>query len=306
MDAYFLSHLVHPVHKTPLQSDSATGQLSSAGFPEKFAVKENVPILLVAAEQEALTETNRHAEAGSKFHYKEHYQADAETYEYFKEPESGIERTEHRRLHQYILSQIPAGSGWLLDTGCGGAWLAKAMQHAGKHVISMDIADVNPIRAIKEVPFATHYGLVADVFELPFAENSIDTIVASEIIEHVADPGQFITSLLQVLKPGGRLIITTPYNERIQSSLCIHCNKLTPHNAHLHSFTEASIRKYVPAGVKSAHTTVFNNKILVRLGIQRMLRVLPLPIWKAIDALTNALTKKRAYRLMLVVEKCAN
>lgn len=303
MDTNYLSHLVHPIYKTPLQIEKDGTLLSSVGHAEKFVIREHVPILLVAAEQEVLTETQRHQDAGGKFHYKEHYQTDAETYEYFKDPESAVERVEHKRLHEYILSQIPKGNGWLLDTGCGGAWLAKAMKGAGKNVISMDIADVNPIRAVKESAYATHYGLVADVFELPFRENSIDTIVASEIIEHVSDPRRFIAALLQVLRPGGKLIITTPYNERIQSSLCIHCNKLTPHNAHLHSFTEKSIKMCVPASVRNAQTTVFSNKILIRLGIQRFLYFLPLPIWKIIDNLINTLTKKRAYRLMLVIEK---
>lgn len=303
MDTNYLSHLVHPIYKTPLQIENGGKQLSSAGHPEKFVIKEHVPILLVAAEQENLTETQQHQNAGGKFHYKEHYQTDAETYEYFKDPASAVERVEHKRLHEYILSQIPKGDGWLLDTGCGGAWLAKAMRGKGKQVISMDIADVNPIRAVKEMAYATHYGLVADVFELPFRESSIDTIVASEIIEHVSDPRRFIAALLQALKPGGKLIITTPYNERIQSSLCIHCNKLTPHNAHLHSFTESNIKMCVPASVKNAQTTVFNNKILIRLGIQRMLGFLPLPIWKMVDGIANAVTQKRAYRLMLVVEK---
>ena len=55
--------------------------------------------------------------------------------------------------------------------------------------------------------------------------------------------------------------------------------------------------------MKSAGISVFNNKILVRLGIQRLLRFLPLGIWKGIENLANALTGKRAYRLMVAIEK---
>jgi 2-polyprenyl-3-methyl-5-hydroxy-6-metoxy-1,4-benzoquinol methylase len=303
MDAKYLSKLVHPLHKTPLEYDEKSDRLLDTLHNESFSVTEHVPILLTAAEEDSLTETKQHNEAGGKFHYKEHYQVDAETYDYFKEPESAAERVEHTRLHDYILSQIPKNAEWVLDTGCGGGWLAKSLQHSGKQVISMDITPINPIKATKDTPYASHYGLVADVFELPLHEGSIDCIVASEIIEHVSDPGRFIRSLFTALKPGGRLIITTPYNEQIQSSLCIHCNHLTPHNAHLHSFTEKSIRGLVPANAKTVKTKVFNNKILVRLGIQRMLSFLPLSIWTAIDDLCNAVTGKRSYRLMLVVNK---
>jgi 2-polyprenyl-3-methyl-5-hydroxy-6-metoxy-1,4-benzoquinol methylase len=153
------------------------------------------------------------------------------------------------------------------------------------------------------VPYPTHYGLVADAFELPIRDGSIDCIIASEIIEHVPDPKRFLQSLFNALKPGGKLIITTPYNERIQYSLCIHCNKLTPHNAHLHSFTQTSILKFLPDNAKRCQTTIFNNKILVRLGLQRLFRFLPLYVWNIFDQSANAITRKRAYRLMLTIEK---
>jgi 2-polyprenyl-3-methyl-5-hydroxy-6-metoxy-1,4-benzoquinol methylase len=303
MDSNFLSLLVHPVYKTPLQFDKASGQLVDNLHNDRFAIKENVPLLLTTVEEAALTQTEQHKDAGSKFHYKEHYQHDAETYDYFKKTENPIENEEHNRLHQYILSEIPAAASWVLDTGCGGGWLAGALKNKNKNVISMDISDINPIKATKNLPYPTHYGLVADVYELPLKDASMDYIVASEIIEHVSDPKRFLDALFTALKPGGKIIVTTPYNERILESLCIHCNHLTPHNAHLHSFTEASIQKCLPQGIKSFKTTVFNNKVLVRLGIQRLLGFLPMSIYKGIDQLTNGITKKKAYRLMLVIEK---
>ena len=302
MDQNFLSLLVHPVYKTPLQYDEVSKQLIDKAHNDDFIIKENVPILLTKVEELSLTQTDLHAKAGSQFHYKEHYQHDAETYDYFKETKNPIEREEHNRLHQYILSEIPANASWILDTGCGGGWLAKALKNRNKQVISMDISDINPIKATKTTPYPTHFGLVADVYELPIRENSIDCIVASEIIEHVSDPKRFLYALFTALKPGGKIIVTTPYNEHIMESLCIHCNHLTPHNAHLHSFTETSIQKHLPAALKRYKTTVFNNKVLVRLGLQRLLGFLPLGIYRGIDKLSNAM-KKRAYRLMLVIEK---
>jgi 2-polyprenyl-3-methyl-5-hydroxy-6-metoxy-1,4-benzoquinol methylase len=303
MDANYLSRLVHPINKTPLRFDEQSGRLTDTVNKDQFEIKDNVPILLNPMVDSALSQTELHSGAGSSFQYKEHYQQDAATYDYFKETENATEKEEHERLHEYIMAGIPAGAEWILDTGCGGGWLAKALKPRNLKVISMDISDINPIRATKDVPYQGHYGLVADVFELPIKEGSVDCIVASEIIEHVPDPKRFINSLFNALKPGGRIIITTPYNEKIQYSLCIHCNRLTPHNAHLHSFTQASFIKFLPDGVKTYSTRVFNNKILVRLGLQRIFGFLPLPAWKLIDNLANALTNKRAYRLMVVIDK---
>lgn len=45
---------------------------------------------------------------------------------------------------------------------------------------------------------------------LPFMEDTFDVIVAGEIIEHVDEPFNFLKDCIRVLKPGGKIIITTP------------------------------------------------------------------------------------------------
>lgn len=45
---------------------------------------------------------------------------------------------------------------------------------------------------------------------LPFTSNSLDIVVAGEIIEHLYDTGDFLEEIKRVLKPEGKLIITTP------------------------------------------------------------------------------------------------
>ena len=42
-------------------------------------------------------------------------------------------------------------------------------------------------------------------------EERFDTVVAGEIIEHLPNPGGMLTSAARHLKPGGRIIVTTPY-----------------------------------------------------------------------------------------------
>lgn len=299
----FLELLVHPVHKTPLKTSTDATLLEDGIHPERFPIKEGVPILLTTALNETLTDTEHHRQAGTSFQYKEHYQNDAAAYDYTEEARHPVEREEINRLRQNILSEIPAEGKWILDVGCGGAWLAKSLVPRGRHVISMDISDINPIKALREVSKENHHAVVADVFELPFRKDSLDCIIASEIIEHVPDPGRFLSELYQVLKPGGKLIVTTPYNELIRTSLCIHCNRLTPHNAHLHSFTEDSIRQYLPAGMQKISTRIFNSKLLVKAHLQKMLSFLPLSVYATLDQLAVALTGKKAYRLMVVIEK---
>jgi 2-polyprenyl-3-methyl-5-hydroxy-6-metoxy-1,4-benzoquinol methylase/uncharacterized protein YbaR (Trm112 family) len=285
----FLSILVHPKHKTRLEYDTTLNLLTDPIHNDSFYIKDNVPILL----------TNG---SGAGFDYKGHYQEDAAIYDYFHDHGEPVTREEINRLHQYTLNELPAHTHWILDVGCGGGWLAKAVTGKNRNVISMDISDINPIKATKYVPSPYHFGLVADVFDLPFEQSSIDCIVACEVIEHVVDPEKFVKALFHVLKPGGKLIITTPYNEFIPSSLCIHCNKQTPQNAHLHSFTEKSIKKCIPESVKAHKIKIRNNKLLVKLHIQKALNFIPLYLWKQLDNIANRLVNK-AYRLIVVIEK---
>ncbi|MEO8590671.1 MAG: class I SAM-dependent methyltransferase [Flavobacteriales bacterium] len=46
---------------------------------------------------------------------------------------------------------------------------------------------------------------------LPFPDNSFDSVLCSDVIAHIKRPWELIKELTRVLKPGGRLVITTPF-----------------------------------------------------------------------------------------------
>ncbi|MCZ2101814.1 MAG: class I SAM-dependent methyltransferase [Chitinophagales bacterium] len=167
----------------------------------------------------------------------------------------------------------------------------------------MDISTTNPVKALETYPHKNHYALVADVYSLPIKPETIDCIVASEIIEHVKDPVLFIAQLLMVLKPGGKLVITTPHDEVILQSLCIHCNSLTPHNAHLHSFTQDKIRSLVRNDIGKVETRIFNSKLLLFFKLHEKLRKLPFGLWRVIDRWAISISGKKAARLMMTIVK---
>lgn len=253
----------------------------------EFAVIENVPVLLPEEEKTSQVKSEIHEKSGTEFKYIEHYQKDAYTSDYFAERDSGTEHSE-RRVREYITSQITSETGLMLDVGCGKAWVAEMFCPKGFGVISMDISLRNTSKALKKYPFENHHAIVADVFSLPLFSNSFDYIIASEIIEHVQDPAAFIEQLFNVLKPGGNLIITTPYKEKIQYSLCIHCNNPTPLHAHLHSFDEKILTSlYSGNDVKQCSYSTFGNKILIHLRLHKILKILNFKVWKIVDRIMN-------------------
>jgi SAM-dependent methyltransferase len=52
---------------------------------------------------------------------------------------------------------------------------------------------------------------VAEAQHLPFDDGSFGTVIMGEILEHLVEPAPILDEALRVLKPGGRLILTTPY-----------------------------------------------------------------------------------------------
>lgn len=236
----------------------------------------------------------------SEFDYQAHYQVDAQQFDYFEE-HTGEHAHEERRVHEAIMSYVPAGALRILDAGCGTAWVAQEYLTRGKFICSMDISTNNPEEALKRFPSADHVGLVADAFHLPIKGGSFDVIIASEIIEHTVDPKGFVHSLYAALRPGGRLILSTPYKEKLRYTLCIHCNQATPYHSHIQSFDEKKLLSYAPSDARTQWLT-FGNKALFHLRTHPLMKHLPYKAWLAADRLANRAVDKRGH-IVVVYEK---
>ncbi|MCY1720526.1 methyltransferase domain-containing protein [Prolixibacteraceae bacterium Z1-6] len=258
-----------------------------------YPVQNDVPILFQPDEEPEIFQSEIHKKQGTEFKYKEHYQQDALDFDYFQEREKGTEHSE-RRVREFIFSQAPKNPNRILDVGCGNAWVAELFCSSANEVISMDISHTNVGKALEKYPYKNHSGVVADVLNLPFRENSFDCIIASEIIEHVVHPNHFVENLIRILKPGGVLLVTTPYKEKLQYNLCIHCNKLTPRHAHIHSFDENKLAGLYAEKDTSFEYKTFANKALIHLRTHVVLHFLPFGFWRFIDKVANAIYKAPA------------
>jgi len=108
---------------------------------------------------------------------------------------------------------------------------------------------------------------------------------------------------VRILKPAGVIVISVPYREKIIQHLCIHCNRLTPANAHLHSFDGQAIRSLL-AGlpVKVEKEMFFYSKAMNLLNLPYRLRHFPYAIWRFLDRLFN-LTFRRPYYYLILIKK---
>lgn len=288
---FLINLLQDPEGSGPLTYDPNTNKMvSSSG--KTYDVEKGIPVLL---------KTSEAGHPGQKFDYARHYEKDAEVFHYEEINEHPVSAFENRRLHEMILMNLPKDPCMILDIGCGNGWVAASCLPKGHQVISADIGRINPMKAVTKYPSEKHVGLVADAFSLPLKNESIDIIIAAEIMEHVVDPKVFMAELYRCLRPGGKMIITTPYHEKLEYSLCIHCHQATPRHAHLHSFHEKNIPPIVPEGSRF-ELVIFMNKFLLKLYTHVVLKYFPFVFWKKIDQLANVL-RPSALRMMVVVEK---
>lgn len=291
-ELFIKQYLVCPICKADLVNQGQS--LSCTGCRATYVVEDGIPNMVV---QKDLKENS--------FDYLSHYTLDSEQFDYFEKRSGATEHSE-RRLREMIQRQVPDSASSILDVGCGSAWVAKAYLPKGKTVVSLDASTVNPRKANTLYPSERHHGVAANAFQLPFRNNVFDCIIAAEIIEHVPDPAEFVKELLGVLAPGGSLIISTPYKETIRYELCIHCNKLTPANAHLHSFDEKKLQALSHSDeLASFRSVVFNNKLLLVARTYVLLRYLPLSLWKMTDRLMNLILNKPVNIIALYRKKAS-
>ncbi|HEY7798450.1 MAG TPA: bifunctional 2-polyprenyl-6-hydroxyphenol methylase/3-demethylubiquinol 3-O-methyltransferase UbiG [Hyphomonadaceae bacterium] len=100
----------------------------------------------------------------------------------------------------------------LLDAGCGGGLVTEPMARLGAHAVGVDAGDAN-IKAAMVHADAVHVDVdyrVGTVEGLIAAgEKPFDIVLALEVIEHVADPAQFLDDCAKLLAPGGLLVMAT-------------------------------------------------------------------------------------------------
>jgi ubiquinone/menaquinone biosynthesis C-methylase UbiE len=227
--------------------------------------------------------------------YKAHYRADADAIVDPQALEPLRRASEMRRLETLVhLLNLQRGER-VLDLGCGSGWLTDRCSRQGAKVCAMDIGFGGVAGAMARFPDAGSYQ-VGDLYYLPYAASHFDVAVLSEVVEHLDDIESAFAEARRVLRPGGRLLVSVPYRETIVDHLCIHCNRLTPANAHLHRFDEEKLATFFErSGFAVTHVRLMSNKVLELAGFPRWSARWPDALWRLADAACNRIVPKPAF-----------
>lgn len=97
--------------------------------------------------------------------------------------------------------------GRLLDLGCGEGRFLERMQALGWKVAGIE-PDTEAIQAAKKRgPFDVYEGTLEEV-DLP--PNSFDVVTMNHVFEHLSYPLEALAKVHRILRPAGRLVLTTP------------------------------------------------------------------------------------------------
>ena len=116
-------------------------------------------------------------------------------------------------IEQLIRPHLKEGSS-LLEIGCGAGNLLIQASVRGSYPVALDLSmqALTFVRARLEAQEALKgFACIQSIGEhLPFADGSFDFILLSEVVEHLEEPHMSIHEASRVLRPGGRLLVTTP------------------------------------------------------------------------------------------------
>jgi ubiquinone/menaquinone biosynthesis C-methylase UbiE len=110
-----------------------------------------------------------------------------------------------------LLTLIPPGpEGRLLDIGTGTGRVLELLAPRVRQALGVDAskAMLALARARLSAPGLAHCAVrLADMYRLPLADRSFDTVVLQMVLHHAEDPAGAITEATRVLSPGGKLLV---------------------------------------------------------------------------------------------------
>ena len=162
-----------------------------------------------------------------------------------------------------IVDALPkSGTFRLLDAGCGTGQMTKLLEGYGD-AVGLEIAPEAIAYARRRGVKNIVQGSIADP---PFAAGSFDLVLSLDVIEHVDNDVHILSSLFDILKPGGHLIVTVPAFEALWS-------EHDEINQHKRRYRVPQLRQMlIDAGFDVSRVTYCNSALFVPVLATRKVR----------------------------------
>lgn len=109
-----------------------------------------------------------------------------------------------RRIRSALRAHASAAHGTLLDLGCGNRPYEAIFAARVARYVGMDYSPTSGYRGNRA-------NVCGDAAAIPLADGSVDTVLCTEVLEHVPDPEAVAREIARVLRPGGVALLTSPF-----------------------------------------------------------------------------------------------
>ncbi|CAG2090767.1 bifunctional 2-polyprenyl-6-hydroxyphenol methylase/3-demethylubiquinol 3-O-methyltransferase UbiG [Xanthomonas euroxanthea] len=112
----------------------------------------------------------------------------------------------------YVSARLGLAGARVLDVGCGGGLLSESMARLGAQVTAIDLApELVKVARLHSLESGVQVDYRVQSVEDLAAEQpgSFDAVTCMEMLEHVPDPTAIIRACASLLKPGGKLFLST-------------------------------------------------------------------------------------------------
>jgi SAM-dependent methyltransferase len=111
-------------------------------------------------------------------------------------------------IYRDLREHFAGFSGRILDIGCGNSPFRDLFDPTISEYQGIDVQEASSFGY--QNPDTIYY----DGRVIPFADQSFDAFLCTEVLEHVVDPAQLIREMHRVLRPEGLGILTIPWSAR--------------------------------------------------------------------------------------------
>lgn len=112
----------------------------------------------------------------------------------------------HEAAYRFVLPLVAEAT--VLEVGCGEGYGTALLAGSASRVLGLDYDRLAAAHAARSYPQARF--VRANLAALPVPPTAVDVVVTLQVIEHVWNHPEFVRECLRVLRPAGRLVITTP------------------------------------------------------------------------------------------------
>jgi len=208
----------------------------------------------------------------------------------------------HEKLRTHRLIRFcPNRPESVLDCGCGDGFLSALTVPIVEKLVALDISFVRLQKYSGHPLLGKIPRVEADSCLIPFKEESFDTVLVSELLEHVEEDDLMLKQIWHSLKKGGRFVLSVPYKEMINTVICPSCHHEFFRHGHLHSYDKSKLFEQLKsAGFANIRFRFSNNDKTKKM---RGKRFLPFNWIVNLDTFFSFLFPNQSRFLIAIAEK---